>query len=68
MSADASVINAAFDKYVHGVPTTPLITPEQVQKTAALLSISKKQKVTVNYADVVDPDLAREARQEILGH
>jgi NitT/TauT family transport system substrate-binding protein len=68
MSADDAVFNAGFDKYVHGAPTTPLITPLQVEKTAALLSISKKQNVSVNYADVVYPDLAREAGQEILGH
>ena len=68
MSADDAVFNAAFDKYVHGTPTSPLITPEQVQKTADLLSISKKQKVSVNYTDVVYPDLAREADHDILGH
>jgi NitT/TauT family transport system substrate-binding protein len=67
MSANDEIFNAGFDKYVHGVPTTPLITPEQVQKTAALLSISKKQNVTASYTDVVYPDLAREAGQEILG-
>lgn len=67
MSPSDAVFDAGFDKYVHGVPTTPVITPEQVQKTASLLSISKKQNVTVGYADVVDPDLAREAGQEILG-
>ncbi|MBV8652029.1 MAG: ABC transporter substrate-binding protein [Alphaproteobacteria bacterium] len=68
MSADDAVFNAAFDKYVHGAPTSPVITPEQVQKTADLLSISKKQKVAVGYTDVVYPDLAREAGEDILGH
>jgi NitT/TauT family transport system substrate-binding protein len=67
MSADDAVFNAAFDKYVHGAPTSPLITPEQVQKTADLLSISKKQKVTVSYTEIVYPDLAREAGEDILG-
>jgi NitT/TauT family transport system substrate-binding protein len=67
MSADDAVFNAGFDKYVRGVPESSVITPEQVQKTAALLSISKKQAVTVGYSDVVDPDLAREAGEEILG-
>lgn len=64
---DEAVFNAAFDKYVSGVPKHPLITEAEVKKVATWMSLSKKQAVEANYAAIVSPDLAREIGKSILG-
>lgn len=64
---DEAVFNAAFDKYVKGVPTHPLIAEESVKRVAAWMSLSKKTAIEANYATVVAPDLAREAGKALLG-
>ena len=64
---DEAVFNAAFDKYVKGVPTHPLIPEENVKKVATWMGLSKKTKVDADYATVVYPDLARDAGKSLLG-
>ena len=64
---DEAVFNAAFDKYVSGVPMHPLITEADVTKVGTWLTLSKKQAVDTDYATIVAPDLAREAGLAILG-
>lgn len=64
---DEAVFNAAFDKYVKGVPAHPLIPEENVKKVAAWMGLSKKTTIDANYAAVVYPDLALEAGKSILG-
>ena len=64
---DEAVFNAAFDKYVKGVPSHPLIPEENVQKVAKWMSLSKKTTIDANYATTVHPDIAREVGKELLG-
>lgn len=64
---DEAVFNIAFDKYVKGVPSHPLIPEENVQKVAKWMSLSKKQTIEASYATAVHPDIAREIGKEILG-
>jgi NitT/TauT family transport system substrate-binding protein len=64
---DEAVFNAAFDKYVKGVPSYPLIPEENVQKVAKWMSLSKKTTINADYATVVHPDIAREVGKELLG-
>lgn len=64
---DEAVYNSAFDKYVKGMPTHPVIPEANVQRVANWMTLSKKTKISAVYQDVVDPELAREAAKEVLG-
>jgi NitT/TauT family transport system substrate-binding protein len=64
---DEAVFNIAFDKYVKGVPTHPLIPEENVQKVAKWMSLSKKTTIDANYATAVHPDIARDVGKDLLG-
>jgi NitT/TauT family transport system substrate-binding protein len=64
---DEAVFNIAFDKYVKGVPSHPLIPEENVQKVAKWMSLSKKTTIDANYATAVHPDIARDVGKELLG-
>ena len=64
---DEAVFNIAFDKYVKGVPSHPVIPEENVQKVAKWMSLSKKTTIDANYATAVHPDIAREVGKELLG-
>ncbi len=64
---DESVFNIAFDKYVKGVPTHPLIPEENVQKVAKWMSLSKKTTIDANYATAVHPEIARKVGKDLLG-
>jgi NitT/TauT family transport system substrate-binding protein len=64
---DEAVFNAAFDKYVRGVPTHPVITEADVEKVATWMSLSKKTKIDANYANIVSPQMARDVGKSILG-
>jgi NitT/TauT family transport system substrate-binding protein len=54
------IYNAAFDKYVKGVPTSPLVVPEQVEKLVSFMRISKGTPISAKLADVFDPSIAEE--------
>jgi NitT/TauT family transport system substrate-binding protein len=58
---DQAVYDEAFAKYRAGAPTTPVISPEQVQNVAAFMRISKGQPIAIEHADVVDTSFAEEA-------
>lgn len=64
---DAAVFNAAFDKYVKGVPTHPVITEADVKKVATWMSLSKKTAIDANYSTIVAPQMAQEIGKSILG-
>jgi NitT/TauT family transport system substrate-binding protein len=66
-SMDEVVFNAAFDKYIKGMPTHPVIPEENVKRVADWMTLSKKTKISANYPDIVYPDIAREVGKEILG-
>ncbi len=58
---DDTQFRAAFDIFVKGVPTTPLIDEARYNRTLQTLNISVKPPLVVPYAAVVVPDLALEA-------
>jgi NitT/TauT family transport system substrate-binding protein len=65
---DEKVYNSSFDEYLKGLPASLVITPAQLKRTLAFMNLlDKKEHITVNYADVIYPDLARQAADEILG-
>lgn len=64
---DVAVFNAAFDKYLRGVATEPLIPPSNVERVNTWLTLAKKTKIEAKYEDVVYPDIAREIGKEVLG-
>ena len=57
---EQSVYDEAFAKYRAGAPTTPLISPEQVQNVADFMRISKGTPISIQHADVVDTSFAEE--------
>jgi NitT/TauT family transport system substrate-binding protein len=57
---DEAVYNAAFTKYRKGVPTSPMVTDEQVQKVVDFMHISKGVPVTAKRSDVFYPGIAEE--------
>ena len=52
---------ATFAEYVVGVPTTPVISRTQFNRTLETLNIVTKPPLTVTYDQIVAPDIAKEA-------
>ena len=65
---EESIFNKAWEDYRKGIPTTPVINPEQIQKTAAWLSLTAPGKYAPAYDAIVAPGFARAAAAEILGN
>jgi ABC-type nitrate/sulfonate/bicarbonate transport system substrate-binding protein len=65
-SSDADY-SAAFDTYVKGVPTTPVITQTQVANTLKMVNLAEKAPINPSFEQVVDNSLAEQAAKDILG-
>ena len=59
--------NAAFDSYMKGVPTTPVVTPAQVANTLRMVNLAEKVPIHPPFDKVVDNSLAEQAGKDILG-
>ena len=59
--------NAAFDTYVKGVPTTPVVNPAQVANTLKMVNLAEKTPIHPPFDQVVDNSLATQAAKDILG-
>jgi ABC-type nitrate/sulfonate/bicarbonate transport system substrate-binding protein len=57
---DDAVYNAAFEKYRKGVPTSPMVVPDQLEKLVKFMHISKGTPISAKLADVFHPDIAEE--------
>jgi NitT/TauT family transport system substrate-binding protein len=57
---DEGVYNTAFEKYRKGVPTSPLVTDEQVQNVVRFMHISKGVPISATRADVFHAGIAEE--------
>jgi NitT/TauT family transport system substrate-binding protein len=64
---DQAAYDLAFNQYVVGIATTPVVTQQAFDKTLAWAAISGKS-IDVKYDSVISPDVAREAAKEILGN
>lgn len=60
--------NIAFDTYVKAVPTTPVVSPEQVTNTLKMLNLSEKTPLSPTYDQVTDMTMAREAAKAFPGN
>jgi NitT/TauT family transport system substrate-binding protein len=65
-SSDADY-SAAFDTYVKGVPTTPVIARAQVANTLKMVNLAEKAPIDPPFDKVVDNSLAEQAAKDILG-
>jgi NitT/TauT family transport system substrate-binding protein len=65
-SSDADY-SAAFDTYVKGVPTTPVISRAQVANTLKMVNLAEKAPIDPPFEKVVDNSLAEQAAKDILG-
>ena len=54
------VYNTAFDKYRKGVPTSPMVVPDQLEKLIKFMHISKGTPVSATLSEVFYPDIAEE--------
>ena len=64
---EEALFNRVWEQYRKGIPSTPVISREQMQKTAAWLSITSAEPIVANYDKSVAPEFARAAAAEILG-
>ena len=64
---EEGIFNKAWEEYRKGIPGTPVITREQIDKTATWLSITSPQPIVADYNRAVAPDFAKAAAAEILG-
>ncbi len=64
---DDDIFNAAFEKYLKGVPATLAITHQQFDNTLAAMGARRADKLTVKFDDVVDNSLADAVSKELLG-
>ena len=61
------VFNAAFAKYLRGIPSSAVVTPQQLAKIVDWMNLSEPTPISVRYTDVVAPEIAIQADKEILG-
>ena len=54
------VYNAAFEKYRKGVPTSPMVVSDQLEKLIKFMHISKGAPVSAKLSEVFYPDIAEE--------
>ncbi len=64
---DEKVFNASFDEHVKGLPKSLEISPAQLEKTFAFMSMLDQKPETAKYTDIIYPDLAKQAAAEVLG-
>ena len=64
---EEAIFNRSWEDYRKGIPASPVISPEQIQKTAAWLNLTSPTRINPNYDAVVSADFARSAAAEILG-
>jgi len=57
---DQGVYDTAFEKYRKGVPTSPLVVPDQVEKLVKFMHISKGVPVSAKLSDVFHSGIAEE--------
>ena len=56
----------AYADSIGGIPQSPVATAEQVQNTVAIINLTQKTPIKVDYLQAVYPDLARQAEAAIL--
>ena len=57
---DDAIYNAAFEKYRKGVPTSPMVVNDQLEKLLKFMQISKGTPMNATLADVFHPGIAEE--------
>jgi NitT/TauT family transport system substrate-binding protein len=63
---DEQLFEAMWQQYRHVMPTTPLIEQKDFQNAVNWLNIAAPKRTEVSYAEVIKPDIAREAAKDIL--
>lgn len=58
---------SAFNESLTGLPPTIDLREDQLQRTLTMMNLLAKTPISVQYKDVIFPDLAREASRDILG-
>lgn len=59
--------NTAFDSYLKGVPTTPVLSRAQIDNTLKMVNLAEKTPIHPTFDKVVDNSLAEQAAKDILG-
>jgi NitT/TauT family transport system substrate-binding protein len=60
-NVDPEIFTKVAQKHLVGVPKTPVITREQVERTTAWMNLGASKKVTASFDDVVVSEPARDA-------
>jgi NitT/TauT family transport system substrate-binding protein len=61
------ILAKAWKDYEKAIPTSPVITAEQVAKTQAWLNLTQPKPINLSYETAFYPDFAKQAEAEILG-
>ena len=64
---DDDVFKAAFASSYKGIPTHPVMTQNQFDKLLSWVNLTETTPIDVKYAEVFEPELARQAAKDILG-
>jgi NitT/TauT family transport system substrate-binding protein len=59
--------NMAFDSVLKDLPTTPLLSPAQIDGTETMINLTESPPIKLPYSVLVVPDMAVEAAAQILG-
>lgn len=63
---DEATFNAIWTRYSKGIPKSPVVSPEKIDKTIEWLNITTSPPVVVKYEGVANADAARPAEAELL--
>jgi len=58
--------SAAFDSHFKGIPTTPIVSQEQLDQTLKMMNLTEKTKVSVTLSEVSDMTFARQAYKAVF--
>jgi NitT/TauT family transport system substrate-binding protein len=64
---NSAALDAGITTYLTAVPKTPVISPSAIAKNAAWMSLTSPAPVKANYDQLVAPDLAEAAKDQVLG-
>lgn len=63
---EAPILAKAWSDYQKAIPRSPMIKPEQVEKTQAWLNITGAKPIKLSYEQAFYPDFAKQAEAELL--
>lgn len=64
---DKAIFDSAWPSYYKLIPTSPVISPEQIDTTIKWLSYTSDEPLAMKYTDLVYPEYAEQAEKQVAG-